>query len=313
MLEVERAGTHSGISMVFGKMSAAKALDAKSLGSAWLRTCLGACFGACLGASLYPSLGACTFAAALVLPATPASASILITIDKSTQEMSVAVDGAQRYVWPVSTGRPGYDTPSGTFKPNRMDADHYSQEWDNAPMPHAVFFDLDGHAIHGFFDVKHLGRAVSHGCVRLSPDHAQTLFNMIKTQGMGDTKVVVAGRTPGGDNAPVARSHLPVNETVSSAASEGAPRNGREPYYGDRGYAQPGYAQPSYGQPSYGQPSYQANYAQRSYPQPQSQPGYVQPGYAQPGYAQPGYSQPYYAQSPPAYAPSYGAPAYRQW
>src|SRR5690242_21816030 len=80
-------------------------------------------------------IGACAFAAALALPAAPASANILVTIDKSTQEMSVAVDGAQRYVWPVSTGRPGYDTPNGTFKPNRMDADHYSQEWDNAPMP----------------------------------------------------------------------------------------------------------------------------------------------------------------------------------
>ena len=58
-----------------------------------------------------------------------------------------------------------------------MDADHFSQEWDNAPMPHTIFFDLQGHAIHGFSDVKHLGLAVSHGCVRLSPDHAATLFN----------------------------------------------------------------------------------------------------------------------------------------
>jgi hypothetical protein len=169
-------------------------------------------------------------------------------------------------------------------------------------MPHAVFFDLDGHAIHGFFDVKHLGRAVSHGCVRLSPDHASTLFNMIKAQGMADTKVVVAGRTPSGDNAPVARSHLPVNETVSSAASE-APG-----YRRDRGYAQPGY-----GQRGYAQPNSQSSYAQRSYPQPQAQPGYAQPGYAQPGYAQPGYAQPGYSYAPPAYAPSYGAPAYRQW
>jgi lipoprotein-anchoring transpeptidase ErfK/SrfK len=166
--------------------------------------------------------GGSLLGAALALPlAAPASANILITIDKSTQQMSVAVDGAERYVWPVSTGRPGYDTPSGTFKPNRMDADHYSQEWDNAPMPHAVFFDLDGHAIHGFFDVKHLGRAVSHGCVGLSPDHAATLYSLIKGQGMSETKVVVAGRTPGGDNAPVARSHLPMNETVSSEQGYG--------------------------------------------------------------------------------------------
>jgi L,D-transpeptidase-like protein len=234
----------------------------------------------------------------LALPlAAPASANILITIDKSAQQMSVAVDGAQRYAWPVSTGRPGYDTPSGNFKPNRMDADHYSQEWDNAPMPHAIFFDLDGHAIHGFFDVKHLGRAVSHGCVRLSPDHAQTLFNLVKAEGMSETKVVVAGRTPGGDNAPVARSHLPANETVSSRANDTPPGYGREPspYYGDRAYGQQNYGQPTYGQ------SYQPDDAQRTYVRPsyQGQSYYGQSYYAQPGYAPPSYPP----QPPPAYAP----------
>ena len=246
-------------------------------------------------------------AAGLVLSAAPASANILITIDKSTQQMSVAIDGADRYVWPVSTGRPGYDTPSGTFKPNRMDADHYSQEWDNAPMPHAIFFDLDGHAIHGFFDVKHLGRAVSHGCVRLSPDHAQTLFNLVKTQGMGETKVVVAGHTPGGDNGPVARSHLPRNETVSSEPTQIAPGYGRDasPYYGGRAYGQSGY-----GQPGYGQPSYQSDYAQRGYGRTYQGPSY----YGQSYYAQPGYAPSTYPpQPPPVYAPpSYSAPGYWQ-
>ena len=195
-----------------------------------------------------------------------------------------------------------------------MDADHYSQEWDNAPMPHAIFFDLDGHAIHGFFDVKHLGSAVSHGCVRLSPDHATTLFNLVKAQGMAETKVVVAGRTPGGDNAPVARSRLPVNQTVSSEPSQTAPGYGGQssPYYGDRGYGQanygqPRYAQPSYGQPSYGQPSYQPGYAQRSYARTyQGQSTYGQSYYAQPGYAPPSYPP-----QPPA-PPSYSPPGYWQ-
>ena len=131
----------------------------------------------------------------------PASAAITVNIDKNSQTMTVAVDGAQRYVWPVSTGRPGYDTPNGTFKPNRMDADHLSQEWDNAPMPHAIFFDMNGHAIHGFFDVKHLGSPVSHGCVRLSPDHAATLFKLVSTEGMKETTVVVAGRDAGRTHA----------------------------------------------------------------------------------------------------------------
>ena len=167
--------------------------------------------------------------------------------------MTVAVDGAQRYDWPVSTGRPGYDTPSGKFKPNRMDADHFSQEWDNAPMPHAIFIDLKGHAIHGFFDVKHLGLPVSHGCIRLSPDHAAILFDLVKPQTMANTKVVIAGRTPGGDNGPVARSHLPINETVSSGGSQPCDRAGRRPA-GGQPYGQPAYGQPGYSQQqSYGQ------------------------------------------------------------
>ncbi|HTE75890.1 MAG TPA: L,D-transpeptidase family protein [Xanthobacteraceae bacterium] len=257
------------------------------------------------------------FTAALTLPlASLASASILVTIDKSAQQMSVAVDGAQRYVWPISTGRPGYDTPNGSYKPNRMDADHLSQEWDNAPMPHTIFFDLHGHAIHGFSDIKHLGLAVSHGCVRLSPDHAATLFDLVKSEGMANTSVVVAGRTPGGDNVPVARSHLPENETVYN----GQPMQ-IAPGYGQPAYGQPNYDQSNYGQPTYGQPTYaqrnyarpyagqsyygQSNYAPPGYaPQGSAQPGYAQPGYAQPGYAQPGYAQPAYpAQPPPAYWP----------
>ena len=74
--------------------------------------------------------------------AATAQAAIVVNIDKSAQRMTVAVDGATRYVWPVSTGRAGYDTPNGTFRVNRMDADHLSQEWDNAPMPHTMFFDM---------------------------------------------------------------------------------------------------------------------------------------------------------------------------
>jgi len=248
-------------------------------------------------------LRAFALAAAFALPlAAPVNASILITIDKSAQQMSVAVDGAQRYVWPVSTGRPGYATPSGTFKPNRMDADHYSQEWDNAPMPHAIFFDLEGHAIHGFFDVKHLGSAVSHGCVRLSPDHAQTLFKLVKAQGMSETKVVVAGRTPGGDNGPVARSRLPINETVSSEPTDISPGYGRAPSssygqstYGQSYYDQSGYAQPSYARPYQGQSYYGQSYYGQSY-------------YARPGYAAPSYAPAY----PPQPQPAYGAPGYWQ-
>jgi hypothetical protein len=225
-------------------------------------------------------------AAALALPlASAARADLLIAIDKSTQHMSVVVDGAQRYTWPVSTGRAGYDTPSGTFRPNRMDADHFSQEWDNAPMPHTVFFDMHGHAIHGFFDVKHLGLPVSHGCVRLSPDNAAVLFDLIKTEKMANTTVIVSGQTPGGRGPAMAQQPMAQQPMAQQPmAQQPAP----QPVAGDPAQS---YGRPAYGQPAYGQPVYRQPYGQ---------------GY-QGNYVQPSYGQSYYGQS------YYGQPAYRQW
>jgi lipoprotein-anchoring transpeptidase ErfK/SrfK len=126
--------------------------------------------------------------------------SILIAIDKAKQKMTVSIDGVQQYEWPVSTGRAGYSTPSGTYTPTSMNEVWYSQEWDNAPMPHAIFFMKDGHAIHGSYEVKTLGKPVSHGCVRISPKNAATLYALVKKNGTKNTQVVLTGVTPGGES-----------------------------------------------------------------------------------------------------------------
>ena len=117
-----------------------------------------------------------------------ASADIVVTVDKSAQRMTVAVDGALRWVWPVSTGRSGYSTPSGTYKPFRMEAEHYSKEWDDAPMPHSIFFTMKGHAIHGTYDTAHLGTAVSHGCVRLSDANAAQLYELVHSRDLAQAR-----------------------------------------------------------------------------------------------------------------------------
>jgi len=130
---------------------------------------------------------------------TPSEPKVLVNIDKSTQEMTVFVDGIEKYDWPVSTGRPGYATPSGTYTPGSMNKIWYSKQWDNAPMPNAIFFTKKGHAIHGTNEVKHLGTPASHGCVRLAPKNAKTLFDLVKVTGLENTEVVLAGETPGGD------------------------------------------------------------------------------------------------------------------
>src|SRR5438552_3948666 len=112
---------------------------------------------------------------------------VVVLVNKVSQRMTVSVDGTEEYSWPVSTGAPGYDTPSGTYHPFRMEADHFCKEWDDAPMPHSIFFTPEGHAIHGSFHIKYLGRRASHGCVRLAPDNATLLFAMVQKAGMRNT------------------------------------------------------------------------------------------------------------------------------
>jgi lipoprotein-anchoring transpeptidase ErfK/SrfK len=143
---------------------------------------------------------------AAIAPAAPdqPKQTILIDIDKSTQEMTVFVDGVQQYTWPVSTGLRGYTTPSGTYTASSMNEIWYSKQWDNAPMPNAIFFTKQGHAIHGTLDEKHLGNAASHGCVRLSRANAKTLFTLVKATGLENTQVVLSGTTKGGEGPKVA-------------------------------------------------------------------------------------------------------------
>jgi hypothetical protein len=125
--------------------------------------------------------------------ASPAlSAKIEIIISKPTQKMTVYINGEPEYVWPVSTGAPGYDTPSGNFRANRMVEDHESKEWDNAPMPHAIFFTERGHAIHGSYS-RRIGVRASHGCVRLAPQNAAELFALVEENGLSNTRVSVKG------------------------------------------------------------------------------------------------------------------------
>jgi hypothetical protein len=142
-----------------------------------------------------------------------AQAAILITINKAAQQMTVEVDGETRWTWPVSTGRRGYDTPAGDFRPFRMEEDHYSKEWDEAPMPYSIFFTDSGHAIHGSFQTRALGRAASHGCVRLSPKNAAKLFALVKRKGLSNAKVVVIADP----NAPVVAKHRAPAQKVQEA------------------------------------------------------------------------------------------------
>ena len=164
------------------------------------------------------------FTALMLLGAGAAQAKVEITVDKDNQQMTVAVDGAPRYRWPVSTGIPSRETPNGSFRTFRMEADHYSKEFDDAPMPHAIFFTKAGHAIHGTDSVGRLGSPASHGCVRLSRQNASTLYALVQQQGVLNTTVTLTGssqvalaRNPRGrTGTAVARAPQPVEEQYAT-------------------------------------------------------------------------------------------------
>ena len=123
-----------------------------------------------------------------------AQAGILVTVDKSTQRLTVEVDGATRYQWPVSTARWGYSTPNGTYRPQWLARKWFSRRYDWSPMPYSIFFN-GGYAIHGSYEISHLGRPASHGCIRLHPNNAAVLFALVNAH-IHDTEIVVTGEGP---------------------------------------------------------------------------------------------------------------------
>jgi L,D-transpeptidase catalytic domain len=165
-----------------------------------------------------------------------AEAAVLITVDKSAQRLSVAVNGVERYEWPVSTARRGYRTPNGTYRPQRLERKWFSREYDWSPMPYSIFF-AGGYAIHGSYEISRIGSPASHGCIRLHPDNAAILFKLVQ-QNMGDTSIVVTGEPPAASRVFAAR---PRSERVNvQEAQEVQPQPAR------RGFAN-GFGSPDSG------------------------------------------------------------------
>jgi len=114
-----------------------------------------------------------------------------VKVDVGEQMMEVYVDGELQHRWRVSTGRSGFETPGGVYRPQRLEREWYSKQYDDAPMPHAVFFH-NGYAIHGTYDKRHLGQQASHGCIRLHPEHAEELFDLVEEHGASRTRIEIA-------------------------------------------------------------------------------------------------------------------------
>lgn len=141
----------------------------------------------------------------------PAAPTVHAVIDLSSQRMTVRVDGETRHTWKISSGRAGYHTPRGTFRPTWLSRMHYSRQYDGAPMPYSVFFNR-GIATHGTGAVSRLGRPASHGCIRLQTANARTFYNLVRKHGKSRVRIVVTGTTPA-SSVPVARRQRPARST----------------------------------------------------------------------------------------------------
>jgi hypothetical protein len=169
--------------------------------------------------------------------------------------MTVAENGFILHTWPVSSARYGYRTPTGTYQPTWMSKMWYSRQYDYAPMPNAIFFH-QGVAIHATYATRQLGQPASHGCVRLAPKNAATLYRMVSNHGKEKTQIVVHG-TPDHSRARVAGSE---SYSGSTMRVRRMPRYLPPSYYGR--------ATTAYGPP----PGYYAPRKGRKYAQPRHQP-----------------------------------------
>jgi L,D-transpeptidase catalytic domain len=175
-----------------------------------------------------------------------AQAHVVIHVDKSSQRMTVSVDGERRYSFVVSTARAGYSTPNGVYHPERLERTWFSKKYYNSPMPHSIFFH-GGYAIHGSYEISRLGGPASHGCIRLHPSDAAALYALVQRQGTGATTIVVSGSTPSGRT--VARESRSPWQASRPAQEDGDYVGG--PYRRAESYASP-YSQPYQPyQPSY--------------------------------------------------------------
>ena len=170
--------------------------------------------------------------AAEVAPEPPPEPTLAIDIDLTRQAMTVSDKGEVLYSWPISSARSGYHTPTGSYRPSWMAKIWHSRQYDYSPMPHAIFFHK-GVAIHGSYATGMLGYPASHGCVRLAPRNAATLFKLVSKHGKDRTEIVVHG-TPDHSSARIAGREQPRGTRRMRSAS---------PYaYVPSGYAPRGYA-----------------------------------------------------------------------
>ena len=123
-------------------------------------------------------------------PGAARAATLVASVDISTQTMTVIHRGEVKYRWPVSTARSGKVTPAGAWTAKWLSRNHRSSRYNNAPMPYAIFYN-GNYAVHGTNQVGRLGRPASAGCIRLHTQNAAVLYRLAQQEGLKNTRIVV--------------------------------------------------------------------------------------------------------------------------
>ncbi len=194
---------------------------------------------------------------------------------KQHRALTVTRDGQVLHTWPVSTSRTGRFTPAGNFRAFRMEKDHYSKEFDDAPMPYSIFFTERGHAIHGSYETRSsVARLPAVAC----GSHRKTqrlLFELVQAEGVLKTKVEVAGD----ERVAIARADRQLTQSDRHASRGGT---GLPPQYAPREEDEQQRAQMQQRRERYAAPrgyyDQQFGYQQRPYQAQQQQ--YYYDGYA---------------------------------
>lgn len=185
--------------------------------------------------------------------------SLRASINLTSQTMTVIENGVTKHVWKISSGRKGYHTPTGTYRPQWMTRMHYSKKYDNAPMPHSVFYH-GGFAIHATYATGRLGSPASHGCIRLSPSNAKKFYQMVSKHGKGRTRIAITGSTP---KTYYAKKKKTKRKTYAASGSN----------FWNNGYWKPANKKPAYQYKKYKKKAHKPSYSYSYY-----KPKYRWPG-----------------------------------
>lgn len=118
------------------------------------------------------------------------SPTITVEVSLSIQTMKVYQSGVVKHEWLVSTARKGNVTPKGAWTAKWLSKNHKSSRYNNAPMPHSIFYN-GNFAVHGTEQVDRLGSPASAGCIRLHPQNAAVLFALVDAAGLKNTTISV--------------------------------------------------------------------------------------------------------------------------